>query len=372
MSRERRDSFYALNSMLSEFLQLFFRLKNQMEGGESLLVMWIIRVLFVIVSSLVGYFCSPYLHVSRWQGFAAGLLFALVLVVIERLLKRVSLKDLVACLFGLIAGLVAANLLVFLISVIVEERGNNGVLSTVAAGSSLTLGYLGTAVAYKKRDEFSFLVASGAPYAMRTRSSDLKILDTNVIIDGRILDICKTGFVEGTLIIPRFVLNELQYIADSSDILRRNRGRRGLDILHAMQESPNIDVRISEEDFPDIKEVDAKLIKLGKSMDAKVITNDFNLNQVAELQAVTVLNINELANAVKPVILPGETMTVRVVKEGKEYGQGVAYLDDGTMVVVDNGRTLLGQSVDVMVTSILQTAAGRMIFTKKKEEANGI
>jgi uncharacterized protein YacL len=341
------------------------------KGGEVLLVMWMIRILFVVISSLVGYFCSSYLHINRWQGLAAGLCFALALLIIERLLKRVSLKDLLVSLLGLIAGLVAANLLVFLTAVIVEEGENNGILSMVAAGSSLTLGYLGMAIAYKKRDEFSFLVPSGTPYARRTRSNDLKILDTNVIIDGRILDICETGFIEGTLIVPRFVLKELQYIADSSDVLRRNRGRRGLDILHGMQKSPNIDVRISEEDFPEIKEVDAKLIELGKSMGAKVITNDFNLNQVAELQAVIVLNINELANAVKPVILPGETMAVRVVKEGKEYGQGVAYLDDGTMVVVDNGKTLIGQSVDVMVTSILQTAAGRMIFTKKKEEGNG-
>lgn len=337
-----------------------------------MLIMWVIRVLFVIISSLVGYLCSSYLHISRWQGLAAGSCFALVLVVIERFLKQVSLKDLLAGLLGLIVGLVAANLLVFLTSVIIEEEGNNGILSMVAAGSSLTLGYLGMAVAYKRRDEFSFLVQSGVPYANRTRSNDLKILDTNVIIDGRIFDICETGFIEGTLIVPRFVLKELQYIADSSDVLRRNRGRRGLDILHGMQKSPNIDVRMSEEDFPDIREVDAKLIELAKSMGAKVVTNDFNLNQVAELQAVIVLNINELANAVKPVILPGEVMNVRVVKEGKEYGQGVAYLDDGTMVVVDNGRSIMGQSVDVIVTSILQTAAGRMIFTKKKEEGNGI
>ena len=336
-----------------------------------MLVIWLIRILFIIVSSSVGYLFSSHLHISRWQGLAAGLCFALVLVIIERLLRRVSLKDLLVSLLGLIAGLVAANLLVFLTSVIIEEGENDGILRMVAAGSSLTLGYLGMAVAYKKRDEFGFLVPSGTSYARRTQSNDLKILDTNVIIDGRILDICETGFIEGTLIIPRFVLKELQYIADSSDILRRNRGRRGLDILHAMQKSPNVDVRISEEDFVDIEEVDAKLIALAKSMGAKVVTNDFNLNQVAELQAVMVLNINELANAVKPVILPGETMTVRVVKEGTEYGQGVAYLDDGTMVVVDNGRTLMGQSVDVMVTSILQTAAGRMIFTKKKEEGNG-
>ncbi len=337
-----------------------------------MLTMWVIRIFFIAFSSLVGYLCSEYLHISHWQGFGAGLCFGLALVLIERFLKRISLKEMFAILLGLIAGLVAAYLLVLFTSVIVEKEDSNGLLSMVAAGSGLTLGYLGMAIAYKKRDEFSFLAPAGTSYTWRTRGDDIKILDTNVIIDGRILDVCKTGFIEGTMIIPRFVLKELQYIADSSDVLRRNRGRRGLDILHAMQKSPNIDVKISEEDFPDVKEVDAKLIELAKSINAKVITNDFNLNQVAELQAVAVLNINELANAVKPVILPGEMMTVRVVKEGKEYGQGVAYLDDGTMVVVDNGRSLMGQSVEVTVTSILQTAAGRMIFTKKREEANGL
>jgi uncharacterized protein YacL len=276
-----------------------------------------------------------------------------------------------ACLFGLVVGLVAANLLVFLTSVIIEEeQKNSGILRMVAAGSSLTLGYLGTAIAYKKRDEFGFLVASDNNYGRRTQSNDIKIIDTNVIIDGRILDICETGFVEGTIVIPRFVLNELQYIADSADVLRRNRGRRGLDILHRMQKSPNISVKICEDDFPDIKEVDAKLIQLARSLGGKVVTNDFNLNQVAELQSVFVLNINELANAVKPVILPGETMNVRVIKEGKEQSQGIAYLDDGTMVVVDNGKYLIGQTLDVIVTSILQTTAGRMIFTRKKENGD--
>jgi len=332
-----------------------------------LLTMWIIRVLFVILSSLSGYLCSSCLNISGSQGLGVGLIFGLVLVLIEFFLKKVSLKDMFACLTGLIAGLVAAYLLVLLTSAMMGGDGNAVVRSMVAAGSGLALGYLGMAISYKRRDEFGFLLASGGAHASRSNSSDVKILDTNVIIDGRILDICKTGFVDGTLIIPRFVLKELQYIADSSDVLRRNRGRRGLDILHGMQKTPDIDVQISEEDFPEIKEVDAKLIELGKSLRAKVITNDFNLNQVAELQAVSVLNINELANSVKPVILPGETMTVRVVKEGKEYGQGVAYLDDGTMVVVDNGRALMGQTLDVTVTSILQTAAGRMIFTKKKE-----
>lgn len=334
-----------------------------------MLVMWVIRVLFVIISSIVGYFTASYLNVNQWQGFTAGLIFALVVVVIERLLKNVSLKEIISCLFGLVAGLAAANLLVYLMSVIVKEEGGN-MVRMIAAGASLTFGYLGMVVSYKKRDEFVFFTPSGPSNVRRTQSNDTKILDTNVIIDGRILDICETSFIEGKMVIPRFVLNELQYIADSADVLRRNRGRRGLDILHRMQKSPNIDVRIVEEDFPDIREVDAKLIALAKQMGGKVITNDFNLNQVAELQSVIVLNINELANAVKPVILPGETMNVRVIKEGKEQAQGVAYLDDGTMVVVENGRHLIGQTLDVIVTSILQTTAGRMIFTKKKENGD--
>lgn len=334
------------------------------------LIMWIIRILFVIISSIVGYSCSSYININQWQGFAAGLIFSIVVVVIERLLRSVSLKEIISCLFGLVAGLVSANLLVFLTSVIIDGDENRNILRMIAAGSSLTLGYLGMSVAYKKRDEFAFFAPTGGGFTKRTQSNDIKILDTNVIIDGRILDICESGFIEGTIIVPRFVLNELQYIADSADVLRRNRGRRGLDILHKMQKNPAIDVRIIEQDFPDVKEVDAKLIELAKSMGGKVVTNDFNLNQVAELQAVSVLNINELANAVKPVILPGETMNVRVIKEGKEQAQGVAYLDDGTMVVVENGRYLIGQTLDVIVTSILQTTAGRMIFTRKKENGD--
>lgn len=332
-----------------------------------MLTIWILRLLFAIFSSLTGYLCSSCININKWHGLIGGLVFGLVLISIEYFLRRVSLKNLFTALVGLITGLIAAYLLVLLMSVAVGREGHEGALSVTASVSGLTLGYLGMIIAYKRRNEHNFMVPTNTSHSIRSGNSSVKILDTNVIIDGRILDICKTGFVDGTLVIPRFVLKELQYIADSSDALRRNRGRRGLDILHAMQKTPEIDVRISEEDFPEVKEVDAKLIELGKELDAKVITNDFNLNQVAELQSVSVLNINELANSVKPVILPGETMTVRVVKEGKEYAQGVAYLDDGTMVVVDNGRALMGQSLDVTVTSILQTAAGRMIFTKKKE-----
>ena len=189
-----------------------------------------------------------------------------------------------------------------------------------------------------------------------------------MIIDGRIADVCETEFLDGTLIIPQFILQELQHIADSSDPLKRARGRRGLDILHRIQKLGQLEVRIVDDDFPKIREVDSKLIALAKRMGAKVVTNDFNLNKVAELQGVTVLNINDLSNAVKPVALPGEVMRVFVLKEGKEAGQGVAYLDDGTMIVVENGRRFISKNVEVSVTSVLQTAAGRMIFTRIKEE----
>ena len=199
--------------------------------------------------------------------------------------------------------------------------------------------------------------------------SDYRILDTSVIIDGRIADICDTGFMEGNLIVPRFVLDELQYIADSSDSMKRARGRRGLDILNRMQRSSGIYIDVVDHDFPKIKGVDAKLVALAKKTSGKIITNDFNLNKVAELHGVGVLNINELTNALRPVVLPGEDMRVYVLKEGKEYNQGIAYLDDGTMVVVDNGRRHIGQTIDVCVTSVLQTTAGRMIFSRLKEEA---
>ena len=195
-----------------------------------------------------------------------------------------------------------------------------------------------------------------------------KILDTSVIIDGRVADLCETGFLEGTFLVPQFILHELQHIADSSDSLKRARGRRGLDILNRIQKMVDVDVRILDDDFPQVKEVDSKIVMLAKKVGAKVVTNDLNLNKVAELQGVRVLNINELCNALRPVVLPGETIRVFVLKEGKEAGQGVAYLDDGTMIVVDNAKRCIGRNVDVVVTSVLQTTAGRMIFTRLKEE----
>jgi uncharacterized protein YacL len=229
---------------------------------------------------------------------------------------------------------------------------------------------MGVRIGFKKGEEIH--LPGWKPFSKTVpQNENVKILDTSVIIDGRIADITETGFIEGTLIIPQFVLNELQHIADSSDSIKRTRGKRGLEVLHHIQKRALVDVRIEERDYPAVKEVDSKLIELAKEVHGKIITNDSNLNKVAELQGIEVLNINELANSIKPVVLPGEEINVKILKEGKEMGQGVAYLDDGTMIVVDNGRRQMGKTIDVVVTSVLQTPAGRMIFARLKEEAKG-
>jgi len=227
-------------------------------------------------------------------------------------------------------------------------------------------GYLGAAVALRRRADLEGL--SARLFSRAPRGETWKILDTSVIIDGRIADACETGFVDGTLVVPQFVLRELQQIADSSDALRRNRGKRGFDVLQRLQRSSKVRVEIVDRDFPQVRDVDRKLIELAKVAGGKVLTNDYNLNKVAELRGVQVLNMNELAQTLRPVVLPGELMHVRILKEGKESGQGVAYLDDGTMVVIDQGRKYVGQTVDVTVTSVLQTTAGRMIFSRVREE----
>jgi uncharacterized protein YacL len=279
----------------------------------------------------------------------------------DRIVKIPSL-ELLAGLSGLIVGLVVSALLFPTLS-------KFGWIGTVAAFAlTAVLGVSGYRIGYRKRDELVSAVTSGFGDKKKAapNKNEHKILDTSVIIDGRIADICKTGFIEGILVIPEFVLEELQHIADSPDLLKRNRGRRGLDILNKIQKELDVQVLIYEGDFEDISEVDSKLVKLAKLLRGKVITNDFNLNKVCELQGVSVLNINDLANAVKPVVLPGEEILVQVIKDGKEHGQGVAYLDDGTMIVVEGGRDFIGSTLDVMVTSVLQTSAGRMIFAKPK------
>ena len=275
---------------------------------------------------------------------------------------------------GLIVGLVIAYLIVSGIGTFVNIPIITAIVGILVY---LFMGYIGIRIALKSRDDLfninklSRLTTSLNKEKQYKKDTIIKkippkVLDTSVIIDGRIADICKTGFIEGKLVIPRFVLNELQHIADSSDDLKRVRGRRGLDILNSIQKELDIEVEISDVDFEDIPEVDSKLLKLAETIGGKVVTNDFNLNKVAQFQGVEVLNINELANAVKPVAIPGEQMMAQVVKEGKEQNQGIAYLDDGTMIVVDGGRKYIGETINVLVTSVLQTPAGRMIFGKPK------
>lgn len=308
------------------------------------------------LGGIAGYLLAPLIIRRLWQ-FTYW---------VEARLNKMPVNDVLAGSLGLAVGLIISNLLgsAFLPIPIVGKY--------VPGVVSIILGYLGINVAIRKRDEL-FNLVSGFPWLNKDKQKDkganiaqYKILDTSVIIDGRIADICKSGFIEGTLLIPGFVLEELQHIADSSDLLKRNRGRRGLDILNRIQKELGMYVQIDSRDFDDIAEVDSKLVKLGQVLKGKIITNDYNLNKVAELQGVPVLNINELANAVKPVVLPGEEMVVHVVKDGKEFGQGVAYLDDGTMIVVDGGKRHIGETIGVLVTSVLQTAAGRMIFAKPK------
>lgn len=284
-------------------------------------------------------------------------------------LQKTPMRDIIYGFVGLLMGLLIAN---FFSRALLTIPLIGDYLPVAA---NLILGYTGATVALKKKEELSELaefitnIAQKKEKPLKTTIKHLdrakpKILDTSVIIDGRIADICKTGFIEGKLVIPNFVLEELRHIADSSDTLKRNRGRRGLDILNKIQKELDIKVEIYEGDFEDIAEVDSKLVKLAQVLDGAIITNDFNLNKVAELQNVPVLNINELANAVKPVVLPGEEMEVQVIKNGKEVGQGVGYLDDGTMIVIDGGKEHIGETIAVIVTSVLQTAAGRMIFAK--------
>jgi uncharacterized protein YacL len=264
-------------------------------------------------------------------------------------------------------GIVGAYLIGSLIS---RQESLGGEAKTfVTLSLTFFMAYVGLMVGAAKGDYLE-LSALGGIFTDKATRRDLKILDTSVIIDGRIADVAETGFLTGSLIIPQFILRELQQVADSPDSSKRQRGRRGLDMLNRLQNNSSLDIQIVETDFPSVREVDLKLIELGKQLDAVIVTNDFNLNKVSQLRGVSVLNINELANALKPVVLPGEAMRVFILKEGKEYNQGVAYLDDGTMVVVDNARRLIGKNADIAVTSVLQTTAGKMIFGRLWEESD--
>lgn len=333
----------------------------------------IIKILLILACSVSGYSIAYYMaapDLSNWFlksaiGFIIGLFVALLVMRIEKDIQKLSLRVITGGVVGMSVGLLIALILGFGLNMFVNIKENQQFIPWIYLLIIGILGYLGLVLGSKKADEFNFY-ASGA----KLMSEERRILDTSVIIDGRIADICDSGFIEGELTVPRFVLNELQFIADSSDSMKRSRGRRGLDILNRMQKSTAIHIEIVEQDFPKIKGVDGKLVALAKKMNAKLFTNDYNLNKVAELQGVRILNVNELANAMKPVVLPGEQMTVKIIREGKEQGQGVGYLDDGTMIIVDNAQKLLNMNIDVVVTSVLQTTAGRMIFSEIKEIAD--
>src|SRR5207248_6959519 len=281
-------------------------------------------------------------------------------------LLRVSLKRLIGAAIGSILGIFGAYLFALVIR---NSLGESPLRSFLQILVMLLMAYVGLLLGANKGDLLNLAALGGIFGGEKQLKKSFKILDTSVIIDGRIADIAETGFLDGVVVTPQFVLRELQLCADSADSLKRNRGRRGLDILQRLQKVPSLQVEIVEDDFPTVREVDLKLIELAKVYEGKIITNDFNLNKVAQLQGVQVLNINELANALKPIVLPGETMRVFILKEGKEYNQSVAYLDYGTMVVVDNARKMIGKTIDISVTSVLQTTAGKMIFGKWDERS---
>lgn len=325
----------------------------------------IIRATIILIGLVFGFFWGKNIHVSGYVGMAIGCGMGLAMILIERKLHHVNWKALVGGFFGFVFGLMTANLMTYSIFHLTSDTTILSISFRLFINA--LFGYLGLVVGAKKSEEIE-IAKIRQLFTKEGTDENAKILDTSVIIDGRIADICETGFVEGKLIIPQFILTELQHIADSADPIKRNRGRRGLDILNKIQRLANLNIEIVEQDFPKIKEVDGKLVVLAKLLGGKILTNDYNLNKIAELQGVNVLNINQLANAVKPVVLPGELMTVRILREGKEHAQGIAYLDDGTMVVVDNAKRYIGLDLEVAVTSVLQTTAGRMIFTKLKEE----
>lgn len=354
----------------------------------------IIHLFFIISGGTVGYLYFPDVvklsgitesawYTTSYFGIFVGAMIFFILSVFsadyvvevlkwtEEGLVKIPVIDLLFGTIGLIIGLLVA----YLINISLQEFSLKIISEIIPLFLTIIIGYLGFQVGFRRREEFMNLFT--LPRKERSkrdeieqeptdRNSKPKILDTSVIIDGRIADICQTKFLEGTIVIPQFVLEELQHIADSSDALKRNRGRRGLDILNRIQKELKADVEIYEGDFEEIQEVDSKLVKLAQKMNGIVVTNDFNLNKVCDFQGVEVLNINDLANAVKPVVLPGEELVVQVIKDGKEQRQGIAYLDDGTMIVVEEGRDHIGKTIEVLITSVLQTSAGRMIFAKPK------
>jgi uncharacterized protein YacL len=325
-----------------------------------------IRLIFVIFVAITCYLVRPFSLPANLDA-GIGVLIGIAIVVFEWRLRFASLTRLIGAAIGSVLGIFGAYLFALVIRDSIAPGPTQSFLQLMVM---LLMAYVGLVVGANKGDLLNLSALGGIFGGEKQGKKTYKILDTSVIIDGRIADIAETGFLDGIILTPQFVLHELQLVADSPDSLKRNRGRRGLDILQRLQKMACVQIQIVEDDFPAVREVDLKLIELAKVYGGKIITNDFNLNKVAQLQGVEVLNINELANTLKPIVLPGETMRVFILKEGKEFNQGVAYLDDGTMVVVDNARKMIGKTVDVSVTSVLQTTAGKMIFGKWDERSN--
>ncbi|MFN2416472.1 MAG: PIN/TRAM domain-containing protein [Pyrinomonadaceae bacterium] len=339
----------------------------------------LIRIVFIGILIGAGYLLDPIGHALPGRTHLLGVpvhcvsaLLALVIsgviILFEMRIQQASLKTLIGAGIGSMMGIVGGVLIGFLISY--QQTGDEHRPTKIFLTLMLAfiMAYIGLMVGAAKGDYLD-LTALGGIFSDKATRRDVKILDTSVIIDGRIADVAETGFLSGTIVIPQFILRELQQVADSPDSSKRQRGRRGLDMLNRLQGNSALDIQVVDTDFPAVKEVDLKLLELSKSLDGVVVTNDFNLNKVAQLHGIQVLNINELANSLKPVVLPGEAMRVFILNEGKEYNQGVAYLDDGTMVVVDNARRMIGKNADIAVTSVLQTTAGKMIFGRLWEDA---
>jgi len=336
----------------------------------------VMRSLLVIFASVSGYFIVYEIagNSLAYIGLVSGLLISVLALLFEDRVKRTPLRIVIGGAIGLIIGLVVANLLTYPVMLNFKSRYIELAAYLI---TNIIIGYIGLSIGMKKGDEFDSewfakLFAGhqkdGEPKQAKPQVLQPLVVDTSVIIDGRIAEVCETGFLEGTLVVPQFVLQELQYIADAGDPIKRARGKRGLDVLKQIQTNRKTTVEITDRDFPEIREVDSKLVALAKELSGRIITNDANLHKVAELHGVRVLNLNKLATAMKPVVLPGEVLNILVLKEGKEHGQGVGYLEDGTMVVIDNGREFVGKAIDVNITSVLQTTGGRMIFSKAKED----
>jgi uncharacterized protein YacL len=322
-------------------------------------------VIFTLVCAAASWNFRPF-GLPDWAAAVAGLTFAVAVILFELRLERASLKRLIGAAIGSILGILGAYLMTL---VLAQTSIQKDTLSFLNVALLLVMTYVGLIVGANKGDLLNLQALGGLFGGERTSRRMLKLLDTSVIIDGRVADIVEAQFLDSTLLIPQFVLRELQLVADSADPLKRQRGRRGLEVLQRVQKMPNVQVEIADDDFPHIPDVDMKLIEMAKRYNAKIVTNDFNLNKVASLQGIEILNVNQLANALKPVVLPGETMRVFILREGKEYNQGVAYLDDGTMVVVDGARKMINKTIDIIVTSVHQTTAGKMIFGRYDERA---